>query len=159
MPLISTKPIYIKPCRLNPTLAAKVNLELQRQVKLGLIELVWSNYALSVVIILKLRNKLWICTDFREVNKKIIPDRFLMPRIEDILVKVAGCRYLIMIDLTIGFQQLYLHPDNQHKQAFITPDGHWSSGIPIILIQHIRLSHNLCVTICWWSNRMWSGYS
>ena len=64
-----------------------------------------------------------ICVDYRDLNREAVEDRYPLPRLEDILSAPAGCQYMTMLDLPMGFNQLPLQPADRHKFAFITPFG------------------------------------
>ncbi|GBG86946.1 hypothetical protein CBR_g44399 [Chara braunii] len=46
-----------------------------------------------------------------------------LPRIDDLLDRVQGCRYFSKIDLKFGYHQIAIRPEDQHKTAFQTRYG------------------------------------
>ena len=52
-----------------------------------------------------------MCVDFRAVNKKLIADKFPLPRIDDILDNLGRAKHFSILDLFSGFHQIPLHPD------------------------------------------------
>ena len=66
-----------------------------------------------------------VCVDFRKLNKitKVDPERMTMA--EDLFGRLSGMKYLSKIDLTKGYWQILLAPENVYKIAFVTPDGQY----------------------------------
>lgn len=64
-----------------------------------------------------------ICLDARGLNAVTIPDQYPMPRIEDILQMLMGCRWFSLLDAATGFQQLVIRQEDRHKTAFATANG------------------------------------
>uniref|UniRef100_A0A0N4WGV8 RNA-directed DNA polymerase n=1 Tax=Haemonchus placei TaxID=6290 RepID=A0A0N4WGV8_HAEPC len=64
-----------------------------------------------------------VCLDFRPLNKITIPDRYPLPRIEDLLERVAGKRFYTSFDLASGYMQLLLSPESQAKCGWATHRG------------------------------------
>lgn len=58
-------------------------------------------------------NKWRLVVDFRQFNKQIIPDKFPLPRIDEILDHIGRAKYITTLDLTSGFHQIEL--DNKSK--------------------------------------------
>lgn len=56
--------------------------------------------------------------DYREVNKKIIPDKYPLPRISDILDSLGRCKFFSIIDLQSAFHQIELEPESRDLTSF-----------------------------------------
>ena len=48
--------------------------------------------------------------DFRELNKRIKRKPFLIPKIQDLLLKLEGFKYRTSLDLNIGYYHIELDP-------------------------------------------------
>ena len=57
------------------------------------------------------------------MNKKLIADRFPLPRINDILNNLERAKYFSVIELLPGFHQIPLHSDSMDVIAFNTDKG------------------------------------
>jgi len=64
-----------------------------------------------------------MCVDYRGLNQITVKDRYALPYIEDLLDKLHGARVFTKLDLISGYHQVWLHPDDCHKTAFIVPYG------------------------------------
>lgn len=59
----------------------------------------------------------------RSVNRKLIADKFPLPRIDDILDSLGRAQYFSVIDLYSGFHQIPLSEDSRDITAFSTEQG------------------------------------
>ena len=61
--------------------------------------------------------------DYRDLNKAIIRERFILPKIEDTLHALQGSKYFAKIDAKNGFLQLNLSEECRYLTTFITNKG------------------------------------
>lgn len=74
----------------------------------------------------KLGNKEWrIVIDYRKLNNVTKEDKFPIPLIDDILDKLGKANYFSTLDLTKGFHQIEINPEDREKTAFSTLSGHY----------------------------------
>lgn len=71
------------------------------------------------------KTKTRMCVDYRELNKLIIPESQPFPLIEEILVKTRGCSWFSALDINMAFWSIPICPEDRHKSAFITQQGHY----------------------------------
>ena len=64
-----------------------------------------------------------LCIDYSELNKKIMPERMLVPRIQDVLENVGGHKYFSTLDTSKAYRQGFMHKNSQHYSAFTSPWG------------------------------------
>ena len=56
--------------------------------------------------------KKWrLVVDFRQLNKKLSPDKYPLPRIDDILDQLGRTKYFTTLDLMSGFHQFPLQKE------------------------------------------------
>ena len=102
----------------------KVSDELQKLEASGIIEKVNSSEWVSpIVVSVKKSGKLRICIDLREVNKSIIPDKYPLPKIDELFNELCGATVFTQLDLASAYHQLLLHPESRDLTCFITYDG------------------------------------
>ena len=63
------------------------------------------------------------CGDYRLLNDITKPDKYPLPRIADIMDKIASKLYFSTLDLKKAFHQIAIHPDDVQKTAITTPFG------------------------------------
>ena len=63
--------------------------------------------------------------DFRKLNKITEVDPEPMTTAEDLFRRLSGMKYLPKIDLTKGYWQIPVAPEDVYKTVFVTPDGQY----------------------------------
>ena len=82
-----------------------------------------SSYASPVVIVRKKNGAMRLCVDYRELNKKTIPDQYPLPRVQEMIDGLAGMKLFSTLDLGKAYHQGQMDPNSRHKTAFILPIG------------------------------------
>ena len=66
-----------------------------------------------------------LCIDLRMLNAKTVPDRFPLPRIDDLLESIPrGCGRFSISDIADAFFKCELKKEHRHKTAFKTHNRH-----------------------------------
>ncbi len=82
-----------------------------------------SPYASPVVCVRKKDGTLRLCCDYRELNRKSVPDRHPIPRIQDMLDSLTGSSWFSVLDQGKAYHQGFLDEESQPLTAFVTPWG------------------------------------
>ena len=101
--------------------------EMDRQVK-SLLKRGWirpssSPYGSPILFTNKKDGGLRMCVDYRAVNKMTTRNSYPLPRIDDLLDKLAGASIFSCLDLQQAYHQVRLLPEDIPKTAFTTPQG------------------------------------
>ena len=64
-----------------------------------------------------------MCVDYRALNKVTLPNRYPLPRIDDLLDKMQGAKVFSALDLLSAYHQIRLVDEDVTKSAFRTPFG------------------------------------
>jgi len=113
-------PIATQPRRLPYALRKELEGELDRLVGTGCIEPSNSPYASGLVLVRKKDRSLRVCVDYRGINKLTVPDKYPMPRIDELLDRVGECkgRYFTCLDLMKGYHQVKVAEESKPRTAF-----------------------------------------
>ena len=82
-----------------------------------------SPFSRSVVCVRKEDGGMRLCIDYRELNKKTIPDRHPIPRIQEALDSLGGKSWFSVLDQGKAYHQGFIRQQSQPLSAFITPWG------------------------------------
>jgi hypothetical protein len=82
-----------------------------------------SSYSSPVVCVRKKDGNLRLCVDYRQLNKKTVPDRHPLPRVQATLESLGGNKWFTVLDQGKAYHQGYVDPESRHKTAFITRWG------------------------------------
>ena len=72
--------------------------------------------------------------DYRELNKKTIPDRQPTPKVQDIFNTLGGKSWFTVLDQGKAYHQGFMVEESRHLTAFVTP---WS------LLEWVRIPFEL----------------
>ena len=89
----------------------------------GIIRPSQSEWASPVILVRKKNGSHRFYIDYRQLNSVTKPDRFPLPRIDDLLDQFAESKFFTTLDLASGYWQIRVHPKSREKTAFITPQG------------------------------------
>jgi len=129
------EPVYQKARRLSPSEKAIVNAQIAEWEEQGIVRPFSSDYASPVVLVRKKDDSHRLCVDYRQLNKKIIQDRYPLPLIEDQLDQLQGANLFTTLDLKNGFFHVRMDDSSVKYTSFIVPDGQY---------EFLRVPFGLC---------------
>lgn len=116
-------PRYYKPRPVPYALKEKVEVELERLLNDKIVEPVkFSEWAVPIVPVLKPDNSVRICGDYKfTVNQASKLEQYPIPKLEDLLEKLAGGEKYSKLDLSHAYQQVIL---DEESKIYVTLNTH-----------------------------------
>jgi hypothetical protein len=119
-----SKPPFRNHHRLSPQDLDELKAEITRLLDLGFIRVAHSPYGCPVVFAKKPgETKRRLCFDYRDLNKITINDRYPIPRVDELLDRLAGAKYFSKLDLRSGYHQIRVADRDIEKTTFNTRYG------------------------------------
>ena len=118
-----SRPVFRRPYRLSPAEKTEVTRTIEELLAKGFIKPSKSPYGSPVLFVAKKDGTLRMCIDYRGLIKQTVSNTYPLPRIDNMLEKLAGAKVFSSIDLASGYHQLRLPESDVPKIAFCTPTG------------------------------------
>lgn len=130
-PSINIKPnsnsVYSKPYRIPHHQKDEVNKQINEMLKNNIIENTQSEWNSPILLVPKKSSndtKKWrLVIDYRKVNQTLQDDKFPLPNIEEVINSLSGAKYFSHLDLSQGYYQCEIKPEDRPITAFTTPTG------------------------------------
>ena len=118
-------PVFTKPYPIPHVYREEVKKQIKDMADAGIIEPSRSPYN-SPLLIVKREDSVRLVCDYRKINAFIVPYRFPIPELQNLLERLSNSCYFSNLDVRKAFLNIPLHPDSRELTAFSVPDGsHW----------------------------------
>jgi hypothetical protein len=108
----------------NPWKAPAIKVEVEKLLNDGFIYLVpLTEWVSKPIHVNKKQGTIHVCMDVHDLNKACPKDNFSTPFIDHILDKCVGREVFSFMDRFLGYNQIQIKPEDQHKMTFICPWG------------------------------------
>lgn len=114
-------PVYQPPRRLGFKERDVLENQLKEWIDEGIVVPCTSEYASPVVMVRKKDGTRRVCIDYRQVNKRMVKDRYLVPIIESLLNDLQ--RVFTTLDLRNGFFHVRVDEGSRKYLSFVTSSG------------------------------------
>ena len=114
----NAKPVMKRPYRLAQPQADEVQNQVEKALREGWIQPSYSPWGTAIFVVGKKNGEWRMCVDYCELNALTEQDAYPLPRIDDILHKVAKARYFSTLDLQSGYHQIWIKEEDVPKTAF-----------------------------------------
>jgi len=116
-------PIFQRAYNTPASLKASVDVELDLLLAQGYIRPSSSLWASPMVTVRKPDGSARLCVDFRKINEVTRQTPFYMTRVEEVLEGVGQAKIISKLDLSKGYYQVQMMPNDIAKTAFICHRG------------------------------------
>ena len=114
----NAKPVMKRPYRLAEAQLAEVAKQIEGALKEGWVQPSFSPWGTAIFVVGKKNGEWRMCVDYRDLNALTEQDAYPLPRIDDILHKVAAAKVFTTLDLQSGCHQIQIRPKDRPKTAF-----------------------------------------
>nr|GEU34083.1 putative reverse transcriptase domain-containing protein [Tanacetum cinerariifolium] len=118
-------PVARAPYRLEPFEIREFSIQLQELLEKEFIRPSSLPWGAPVLFVKKKDGSFRMCTDYRELNKLIVKNRYPLLRIDDLFDQLQGSSVYSKIDLRLGYHQLRIKEEDIPITAFRTRYGHF----------------------------------
>lgn len=122
-------PVYIKNYRVPHAHKPEIESQIQKLIDDDIVEPSVSEYNSPILLVPKKslpgsKEKKWrLVIDYRQVNKRLMSDKYPLPRIDDILDQLGRAKLFSCLDLLSGFHQIELEKSSRDITSFSSSQG------------------------------------
>ncbi|GJY88824.1 putative reverse transcriptase domain-containing protein [Tanacetum coccineum] len=147
--ILGDAPVVRAPYRLAPSEMKELSDQLQEISDKGFIRPTSSPWGAPILFIKKKDGSIWMCIDYRELNKLTVKNRYPLPRIDDLFDQLQGSSVYSNIDLRSGYHQLRVREEDIPKTTFRTHYGHYKFQVmPFGLTNALAVFMDLMNRVC-----------
>jgi len=121
--ITGTTSISRRPYRMPPNELAKLKTQLKELLDKGFIRPSSSEWGCPTLFVKKKDQSLCMCTDYRSLNVVTIKNKYPLPRINILFDQLSKEKVFSKIDLSSGYHQIKIRPQDIPKTAFSTRYG------------------------------------
>jgi hypothetical protein len=111
-------PVFQHPCRAGPEAREVEKVEVERMLKLGVIEPSHAEWASPVVLIPKPDGSARFYFDYRRLNSLTARNVYPLQRMDEYLDSQCDVEYFTTLDANTGFWQIEVSPEDRDKTTF-----------------------------------------
>ena len=108
----TTHPVRQYARRLPPARQAAAQTQIRDMLDHKVIQPSESAWASPVVLVKKKDESFRFCIDYRKLNMSTVKDAYPLPRIDDTLDMLSGCKWFSTLDLLSGYWQVEVAPED-----------------------------------------------
>ena len=123
------KPIRKRAYRTSPAMRLEIQSQVDDLLQRGIIEESYSPWASPIVMVKKKDKTFRFCVDYRALNAVTVRDSHPIPRQDDSIDALSSSTYFSVMDLSSGYWQVPLNPEDKEKTAFTTGTGLYNFNV------------------------------
>eukprot|EP00253_Pinus_taeda_P002305 PITA_02305 len=113
------------PYRMSVPELTELKMQLQELLDKDYIRPSVSPWGAPILSVKKKDGTLWMCIDYRQLNKLTIKNKYPLPRIDELFDQVKGATVFSKIELRSGYHQIRIKDEDIAKTTFRTRYGHY----------------------------------
>ena len=118
----NVKPVHQRLHPIHPKKFVSIKAEVEKLFLAGFIyPAPLTEWVSNIIPVMKKQGTIRVCVDYQDVNHACPKDNYPTPFIDQIIDDCAGCEIFSFMDGIFGYNQINIHPENQHKTPFICP--------------------------------------
>jgi len=118
-------PIHKAPYRMAPAELKELKEQLQDLLHKGFIRPNVSPWGAPVLFVKKKDGTMWMCIDYRQLNRVTMKNKYLLSRINNLFDQSKGASVFSKIDLRLRYYQLKVRSEDVQKIVIRTRYGHY----------------------------------
>ena len=120
------KPIRQRLHPIHPWTVVVIKVEFEKLLRAGFIyPIPLMDWVSNIVPVTKKQGTIWVCVDYRDINKAFPKENYLAPYIDQIIDDCAGNEIFSFIDGFSGHNKINILLADQPKTTFICPWGNF----------------------------------
>ena len=117
------QPVHQAPYRVSRHESDQIHAQLTEMLQNNIAQPSMSPFASPVILVPKKDGSIRFCVDYRKLNAITVRDVYPLPRIDDSLTVLNTGKVFTSLDLSSGYWQIPMAPEDKHKTAFVTDRG------------------------------------
>lgn len=86
----------------------------------------------------KKSNGKWrVCTNYTNLNKACLKDAYPLPTIDKLLDRAIGNHLLSFLDAYLGYNKIWIHPQDEEKTAFKTKSANYCYQVKSFSLKNV----------------------
>ena len=110
-----------------------------------------SLWGFLILFIKKKKNTWWICIDYRALNNITVKNEYLLLWIQKCLNWIDKAQYLIKLNLTLSYYQVYIIKNNIKKTVFNTHYSKCKFIIMLFKLCNVSVTFQLIINSILWN--------
>jgi hypothetical protein len=116
------RPFQQRAWQMKAEVLEEVKKEVEKMIVAGFIRPCrYAEWISSIVPVQKKDGRWRVCVDFKDLNRATPKDEYPMPVVETLINAAAGHKMLSFMDGDVGYNQMFMAPEDIHKTVFRVP--------------------------------------